>query len=236
MSIALCARKKSVTMGVPVLEGFRLYCNCSPKDATTHYMSWVTKVPAWVLPLVQAYVIPDDAQVQVGVDFDSFDGGDGAETSQTQNFTVSYPGIVPSYALEPIIQPQTNGINYILKAKKGVGFYACKTEVVSYDPKRINSWEFPLDRKNFGWITLGRGLDVMSDNRIAYSKQIHTCIPATLLLLNYDDQFNTENLLNSADKLAATHINMRLSPTVRVRVTPLPTWEVWAIRFFQSQS
>lgn len=197
-------------------------------------MSWITKVPAWVIPLVQAYVIPDDAQVQTGVDFDSFDGGDGDEVSVNQNFTLSYPGLVPSYALEPILQPQTNGVQYILKAKKSVGFYGCKTEVVSYDPKRINSWEFPLERKQFGWLTLGRGSFVMSDDRIAYANQIHTCVSATLLLLNYDDQFNTENLFNSADKLTATHVNVRLSPTVKIRVTPLPTWEVWALRFFQS--
>ena len=199
-------------------------------------MSWFTKVPAWVIPLLQAYVIPDDASVQTGVDFDSFDGGDGAEVSINQDFTLAYPGIIPSYALEPVIQPQTDGIQYILKAKKSVGFYACKTEVVSYNQSRINSWEFPLDRKQFGWVTLGRGSTVMSDDRIAYGRQIHTCVPATLLLLNYDDQFNTENLFNSADKLTATHVNARLSPTVKVRFTPLPTWEVWAVRFFQSNN
>lgn len=199
-------------------------------------MSWVSKVPAWVIPLLQAYVIPDDATVTTGVDFDSFDGGDGSEVSINQDFTLAYPGIVPSYALEPIIQPQTSGIRYILKAKKSVGFYACRTEVLSYEQARVNRWEFPIDRKQFGWVTLGRGGTVLSEERIAYALQIHTCIPATLLLLNYDDEFNTENLFNSADKLTATHVNARMSPTVKVRFTPLPTWEVWAINFFREQS
>lgn len=199
-------------------------------------MSWVSKVPAWVLPLVQEYAVPDDATVQVGVDFDSFDGGDGDSVSTVQNFTSVYPGIVPSYSLEPIVQPTTGGLNYILKAKKSVGFYAIKTEVVDYDSKRINSWEFPLERKNFGYVSIGRGDYVMFDGRIAYSKQIHLSLPATLMLLNYDDQFDSSNLLNSADKLTATRMDARLSPTVKVRFTPLPTWEVWALRWFQEDS
>lgn len=199
-------------------------------------MSWITKVPAWVVPLLQEYAIPDDAAVQVGVDFDSFDDGDGSETSVGQDFTMSYPGIVPSYAVEPIVQPTTGGLNYILKAKKSVGFYGIKSTVTSYDSKRINSWEFPLERKQFGWLTLSRGDGVLHDGRIAYAKQYHVSISATLLLLNYDDEFNSENLLNSADKLTANRIDARLSPTVKVRFTPLPCWEVWAIKFFQADN
>lgn len=231
--MVLCDTKKSGTTYLLTLFALGLYLACSSRDATTHYMSWITQVPAWVIPLLQAYLIPDDAAVQVGVDFDSFGGGDGTETSTGQNFSMSYPGLVPSYALEPIVQPQTNGIQYILKAKKAVGFYGVKTEVISYESNRINRWEFPIDRKQFGWISLGRQNYVMSDDRIAYAQQIHTCVPATLLLLNYDDQFNSENLLNSADKLTATQVHARLSPTVKIQVTPLPTWEVWAIRFFR---
>jgi hypothetical protein len=199
-------------------------------------MSWFDTVPAWVLQLLQEYAIPDDAQVQTGVDFDAWGSDDGATTSTTSQFTADYPGIVPSYSLEPVIIPQTTGVQYILKAKKGVGFYACKTEVISYEAGRINSWEFPLDQKKFGWLTLGRSGTVLSEHRITYAKQIHTCTPALLLLLNYDDQFNPANLLNSADKLTATQIAVRLSPTVKIRYSFLPTWEVWAVSFFRQSN
>lgn len=199
-------------------------------------MSWISQVPAWVIPLLQAYVIPDNATVQSGVDFDSFDSGDGDETSVNEQVSLSYPGLVPSYALEPILIPATNGINYILKAKKGVGFYGCKTEVISFDESRINRWVFPIVQRKFGWMTLGRDSGVISEHRISFAKQIHVCEPATLLLLNYDDQFDTSNLLNSADKLTATKVYAQLSPTVKVKFRFLPTWEVWAIKFFQSNS
>lgn len=198
-------------------------------------MSWISQVPAWVIPLLQAYVIPDNATVQVGVDFDSFDSGDGDETSTTTQVSLSYPGLVPSYALEPVLIPTTNGINYVLKAKKGVGFYGCKTEVVSFDENRINRWVFPIVQRKFGWLTLGRDSGVMSEHRISFVKQIHVCEPATLLLLNYDDQFDTSNLLNSADKLTATKLYAQLSPTVKIKFRFLPTWEVWAVKFFQAQ-
>lgn len=199
-------------------------------------MSWITKVPAWVVPLLQEYVIPDDAVVQTGVDFDSFDAGDGDELSLGTQFSMSYPGVVPSYSLEPILQPTTQGIIYILKAKKGVGFYGCRTEVTQFENSRINYWEFPITQRKFGWLTLGRSSGVMSEHRISFVKQIHLCVPATLLLLNYDDQFNTENLFNSADALVANTVHAQLSPTVKIRCTPLPTWEVWAVKFFQGQS
>lgn len=195
-------------------------------------MSWIDKVPAWVIPLVQEYAVPDDAQVQTGIDFDTFEDGDGSESSQEASFSMSYPGLVPSYSLEPIVTPQTGGLLYVLKAKKGVGFYGCKTDIISYESKKINSWTFPIERKNFGWISLGREDTVLTDKRIAYASEVHLCVPATLLLLNYDDQFDQENLFNSADKLCATDINAQLSPTVKVTFTPLPVWEVWAVRFF----
>lgn len=199
-------------------------------------MSWISQVPAWVIPLLQAYVIPDNATVQSGVDFDSFDAGDGDETSVSQQASLSYPGLIPSYSLEPIVIPTTNGVNYTLKAKKGVGFYGCKTEVISYDENRINRWEFPITQRKFGWITIGRESGVLSEHRISFVKQFHLCKEALFLLLNYDDQFDTTNFLNSADKLVATQLHAQLSPTVRVKFRFLPTWEVWAVKFFQSNS
>lgn len=197
-------------------------------------MSWIEQIPAWVIPLVQEYVIPDDASVQTGVDFDSFDGGDGDEISLGKQLSVAYPGIVPSYSVEPIVIPTTGGLNYVIKAKKAVGFYGCKTEVTTFEDSRINYWDFPITQRKFGWLTINRGQKVLSEHRISFVQQIHVCKEALLLLLNYDDQFNPTNLLNSADKLCATQVYAQLSPTVKVSVSFLPTWEVWALSFFRA--
>jgi hypothetical protein len=199
-------------------------------------VAWQQKVASWVIPLLTEYAIPDDASVQTGVDFASLDDAGGAVNFTVEEGTGGFPGLIPNYSVIAELNPTTNGIDYILKARKAVGFYGLLATVLSYEPNRINNWRFPIDRKQFGYLTISRDSKVLYNAPMSYSRQYHLVDTVISLLSNYDEQFFTKDLFNSADKLCATTYEFVTSPTVRMRFAPLPIWEVWALRWFQQQS
>jgi len=197
-------------------------------------MSWQTKVASWVIPLLAEYVIPDDATVSTAVDFATLADATDPFTSSEATFSVDYPGLVPNYSVVPVITPTTGGLNYAIKALKAVGFYGVVTTVLSYDPKKLNRWTFPLVRRNFGFCTLSRDITVSLEQPIHYDRQFHLDTGIISLASNYDDEFNSENLFNSLDQFALTKFACFLYPGVNLRVSFLPMWEVWAVKFFRS--
>lgn len=199
-------------------------------------MAWQTKVAAWVIPLVAEYAIPDDATVITDVELGKLGSATAGITLEGDTHTVEFPGLIPNYSVEPIIEAKTGGFQYTVKALKAVGFYGIYTEVLVYESKRFNSWVFPIDRKQFGYCAIARGNIVLSYESIGYSQQIHTSDSVLSLVSNYDDQFDTNNVFNSADKFVCTHAHLFLFPTVRMRVSFLPVYEVWGLRFFKAES
>lgn len=197
-------------------------------------MAWFSQVPAWVIPLLQAYVIPDDASVLTGIEFGKLDDDVGAVTLSGSNLTATYPGLIPNYSLDPEVEPQTDGTQYNLKAKKAVGFYGIRTDILSFDETRINKWTFPIVRRKFGYLAISRDGIVLTHNPVDYENQIHASNTVMSLVLNYDDDFSIKNLFNDADRFCANQVDCYLYPTVVMRVAFLPIWEVWAVRFFQS--
>ncbi len=197
-------------------------------------MTWQTKVASWVIPLLADYTIPDDAQVITGVEFGTLDDATGDTVLQGSVLQADYPGLVPDFSLDPEISPTTDGVQYNLKAKKAVGFYGVDCDVLSYDEKRLNKWTFPLTRRNFGYIALSRYSTVAADFPLHYENQYHFAEAIQALALNYDDDFSVSNLFNSVDKFCLTKVSVFLYPDVVLRVRFLPIWEVWAVRFFQS--
>ena len=197
-------------------------------------MTWQTKVASWVIPLVSQYAIPDDAQVITGVEFGTLEDAEGAVTLNSTRLQARYPGLVPDFTLDPEITPTTSGTQYNLKVKKGVGFYGVLCEVLSFDEKRLNSWTFPLERRNFGHLALSRGESVAESLPLHYEEQYHFSLAIQALSLNYDDDFSTQVLTNSVDKMSLDTVSVFLYPSVILRVSFLPIWEVWAIRFFRA--
>jgi len=196
-------------------------------------MTWQQKVAAWVIPLVSEYLIPDDAQVVTGVDFASLDSATDAVNYTVESGTGSFPGLVPNYSVVPEVTATDTGVSYVLKARKAVGFYGLLVTVLSYDTNKINNWRYPIDRKQFGYLSISRDSKVLYDKRMSYSREYHLVDTVISLLVNYDEQFFAGDLFNSADKLCATTYEFVCSPTVRLRIAPLPIWEVWGIRWFQ---
>lgn len=199
-------------------------------------MTWQTKVASWVLPLVSGYVIPDDAQVITGVEFGTLDDADAPVTLNATRVQATYPGLVPDFSLDPEVTPTTTGTQYNLKAKKGVGFHGVVCEVLSFDPKRLNAWTFPLERRNFGHIALSRNDTVAVSSPIHYENQYFFSESVQSLALNYDDDFSTQTLTNSVDKYSLTKASVFLYPDVILRIAFMPIWEVWAIRFFRANT
>lgn len=197
-------------------------------------MTWQTKVAAWVIPLLTEYLIPDDAAVVSGVDFGNLEEAEGGIASSDLTFVAEYPGIVPNFSVDPEITPTTGGLLYNLKAKKAVGFHGVLTTVLSFDPKKLNLWTFPLVRRNFGYLALSKGDIVSLSESILYDRQFHLDATVFNLAANYDEQLNLTSLVNSVNKSALTKASVFQYPSVRTRVSFLPIWEVWAVKFFQS--
>lgn len=197
-------------------------------------MSWISKVPAWVLPLLTEYVIPDTASVSTGVEFGKLGNPSGVVTLTGNDRTIEYPGLIPDYSLIPEIIVKTEGVQYNLKARKAVGFYGVITDVLAFDQKRLNRWEYPLVRRNFGFCSLSKGVFVAHDEPLHYQEQIIIANGVTQLLIGYEDNFSIENLFNDADSFSLTRFDCFLYPSVVLQVGFLPIWEVWAVRFFQA--
>jgi len=197
-------------------------------------MTWITKVPAWVLPLLTEYVVPDNATVITGVEFGKLGNPDGITNLSGNNLTAEYPGLIPNYSLVPEVQLQTTGTQYNLKARKAVGFYGVVTDVISYDDTRLNKWTYPLIRRNFGHCSLSKGLFVAHDEPLHYREQIIIATGITQVAINYDDDFSIENLFNDVDAFALDRFDCFLYPGIILQVGFLPILEVWAVRFFRT--
>jgi len=199
-------------------------------------MVWQTQVPAWVLPLVANLVIPDSAQITTGVEFGKLDDSVQAVTNTALKYTVRFPGLVPEFRVLVSGVPTTTGVNYFVKALKGVGFYGARTEIVSYDDKKINSWSFPIDRKKFGFCSLSRNGVVVRDSSVGYANQIHVSDEVLSLAGNYDTEFDGTLVLNEVDKFVLNQFDAVQSPSVVTKVSFLPVWEVWALKFFRDNT
>lgn len=199
-------------------------------------MTWQSKVASWVIPLLGDFVIPDDAQVITGIEYASLDEPVSPQVLSGQNLTAEYPGLIPNYSTDFEINPQTTGAQYNLKALKAVGFYGFLAEVVSYNDKKLNKWTFPLVRRNFGFASMSRNDIVASDKPLHYSKQFHFNDAVIALVQNYDDDFAITDLSNAVDQFTLNRVDVFLYPEVVLRVSFLPIWEVWAVRFFQTDS
>lgn len=197
-------------------------------------MTWQSKVASWVIPLLGDYVIPDDATVITEIKYATLDEAQSPQILSGQNLTAEYPGLIPNFSVEPEINPQTNGVQYNLKALKAVGFYGFQAEVVSYEDKRLNKWTFPLLRRNFGFIAMSRNGIVASDQPLHYGSEYHFNDAVIALSANYDNDYRISDLTNEVDKYVLNRVDAFLYPDVVLRVSFLPIWEVWAVRFFQS--
>lgn len=199
-------------------------------------MSWIAKVPAWVLPLLSEYAVPDNATLVSGVEFGKLGEPLGLTTLSGNNLTASYPGLVPDFSVKPEINPKTTGISYNIKLYKAVGFYGVVTDVLDFDETKINRWTYPLVRRNFGYCSLSKGLFVSHDVPLHYQEQIIISPGISIIAINYDDQFSTEQITNEVDDFALDRFDCFLYPSVTLAVAFLPIWEVWAVRFFRSQA
>lgn len=197
-------------------------------------MTWQSKVASWVIPLLGDFVIPDDAQVITEVKFATLDDAQGAQILSGSNLTAEFPGLIPDYSTDFEINPLTTGVQYNLKALKAVGFYGFLAEVVSFNEKRLNKWTFPLVRRNFGFASMSRGINVAADQPLHYGAEYHFCDVVQSLASNYDQDFSVQDLSNEVDKFCLNRVDVFLYPEVVLRVSFLPIWEVWAIRFFRS--
>lgn len=195
-------------------------------------MGWQSIVPNWVLSLAASYAIPDDAVFVTGIKVEALSSPrTPQETYGASEVTLDYPGFIPDFDTKFHIETETEGISYELQFRKAVGFYGVLCEVVNYDDTKLNKWAFPLLRRNFGFVSLSRNNSVIADKPIHYGSQYITCEAVLGTLGLYKDDFNQAKLLNNADDYVANRVSLFLYPSVSVRVSFLPVYEVWAVNF-----
>ena len=199
-------------------------------------MTWQTKVPLWVLNLAANFLIPDDASLTTGIKYATLDQLTDAQDFNTQTNQANYPGFIPNYSFLPETEPTTDGVNWKIQFLKAVGFYGIKTEVLAFEPSRLNQWNFPLERRQFGFITLSRSAGVLLSEPLSYSEQFFIAEGVLSLLSVYNDTFGINKLFNKADDFVCNLVSFYVNPTVNLRIAFLPVWEVWQLAFFQSES
>jgi len=200
------------------------------------HMPWQTKVPLWVLSAVSQYVIPDDSDFSTSSSFQKLDDAVDFVTTSQQTFSFDYPGLIPNVTLKSEIVPTEAGANISLIVSKAIGFYGVLSEVITFDPKKLNAWTFPLERRNFGYLALARKDKVSLDQPIHYSKQYHIDGNIVGLASNYDVERSSDRLTNDVDNFSLDSVNGFLNPSVNLQLGFLPIQEEWAVRFFQKDS
>jgi hypothetical protein len=199
-------------------------------------MPWQTKVPLWVLQVVGEFIIPDDSEFTTSSTLQKLDDAVNPVSSSASTFTFDFPGLIPNVSLKSEYVPTTNGFNITLRVAKAVGFYGVLTTILSFDPKRLNDWTFPLERRNFGYLALSRQDKVSLNQPIHYSRQYHIDDSVVGLASNYDIERTETTLTNAIDKYALDRISGFQYPSVTTRIAFLPIQEEWAVRFFQKNS
>jgi len=195
-------------------------------------MAWQSKVPLWVLNLAAQFLIPDEAGLTTGIKLASLE-----EDTDEQSFTLqtgqgNYPGVIPNYSIVPESDITTEGVDWKIQFRKAVGFYGVKTEIFAYDSTKLNQWNFPLDRKQFGFMTVSRNDAVLVSEPISYAQQFFIGDGILSILSGYNDQFGITKLFNKADDFVANLFSFYVNPTCQLRVTFLPVWEVWQLAWF----
>lgn len=199
-------------------------------------MNWQTKVPIWVLQLASNLVIPEDATFETGIKYALLESSVDQQVFTNQTGQGFYPGLIPNYSVVPEFETTTEGINTSFQFRKAVGFYGIQVEVVGYDTKKINQWNFPLDRKQFGFLSLSKQDFVVLSEPISYAKQLFISDPILSVLSGYNDTFGITKLFNKANEVSLDAVSFYVNPTVQLAVSFLPIWEVWAVKFFQQSA
>ena len=198
-------------------------------------MTWQTQVPLWVLNAVTSFLLPDDVNFTTNSSFAALDEVEGLVSSGEHTFTVEYPGLVPNITIKSEAVPATNGLNVSITVVKAVGFYGILSTILSFDPKALNRWEFPLVRRNFGYLSMSRASKVSHYGSILYDRQYHIDNGILLLASNYDQEKSHAQLTNNIDNFSLDRVDVFQYPSVVTRIGFLPILEEWAVKFFQTQ-
>lgn len=199
-------------------------------------MAWNTKVPLWVINLAANFLIPDDAALTSGIKYGKLSDAVSSQDFAEQTGQAQYPGFVPNYSVFPETETTTEGVNWKIQFLKAVGFYGIRVTVLGFDATKINQWNFPLVRRQFGFVTLSRDDVVLVSEPLSYSEQFFIADSVLSLLSGYNDTFGISKLFNEADKFVCNLVSFYVNPTVQIQIKFLPVWEVWQLSFFQTSS
>ena len=199
-------------------------------------MAGLSTVPGWVITLISNYVLPTDVVFSTTSSFATLDEAADPVSTSEATYTFDYPGLIPNATLDVSTTPTTGGLNFTLIAKKAIGFYGVLSTILSFDAKRLNSWTFPLVRKNFGYLALSREGKVSAHSSVAYERQYHLDPGVIALASNYDIEAKSNDIFNNIDQFALNKVSGFQYPGVTTRISFLPIVEEWAVKFFQKNS
>lgn len=191
-------------------------------------------IPPWILAALGEVVVPDNYTLTTSSSIADIESGVQLEILSTATPTRNYPGLVPNLSVNVQTTPSANGLNYQVEGRKAVGFWGICLDVFDYDETRINQWNFPLLRRNFGYVTLSRNSRVIAESPVHYGSQLVAAPVVLHQAYGYKPTVIANELSNQIDKVVLNQVDSYWSPTVRFQVSFLPIWEVWALNFFQA--
>jgi len=200
--------------------------------AVTEYMPYT--IPSWIIAALGDVVVPDNYTLTTSASVADLESAVDLQPLSTNAPTQNYPGLVPDLSVQVQTTPAQNGLNYQVEGRKAVGFWGICLDVFDFDEERINQWNFPLLRRNFGYVTLSRNSRVVAESPVHYGSQLVASPIVLQQAYGYKPSVVQNELTNQIDKVVLNQVDSHWSPTVRFRVSFLPIWEVWALNFFQA--
>ena len=189
-------------------------------------------LPSWVTGLLLGYFIPAEVEVKTKITLASyasnFDSHEGAGLQGVFN----YPGFFPNFSVQVNVETLTSGASYNAFLFKAVGFYGMRIEVFDYDQKHFNDWAYPIERKNFGYMSFSVGNDVLHTQPIHFNLMIAQSVEVTTRAMMAAQSHDPNSLSVAAQSCCATRCEYTLYKPASIRFHVLPVFEAWEVSWF----
>ena len=109
-------------------------------------------------------------------------------------------------------------------ARRVAGFAGVKIQVLNFDPKKIETFAFPVNCGNFGRIYLSSALGVVDEFPLRYVNQI--------VMSNVTHILTSSSLLlaGKLDDYCLVKLEAFLPASVNIQVGFIPVWEWWLVK------
>lgn len=195
-----------------------------------------TSLPSWVSGLLIGYFIPEEVDVRTKISLGTYGGNYKGYTGTSQQGVHNYPGLFPDYSVQVNIEVLTTGASYNALLLKAVGFYGLIVRVFDYNQKHFNDWSYPIERRNFGYMSISIGENVIHAEPIHFNKVIAQSLEVTTRTMAAMQSHDPNSLTVAAELCCANRYEYTLYKPASIEFKILPVLEVWELSWFVKDS